>query len=182
MQRKNLLVIVLSIAMCFFVIVMLIPCAVMSIHYVGTAISNIRNPAEREPAPEITYGEFPISVTYEIDGEIMTVNEIYVCEFSGYTGSGRRQWNGYIKSTGENGIVLLETKNEQLYYRLGVPSALMGDTEMKQEIEPVVIRKSTFWFNNSAGVVGEDDLYSEYGIRIVDWSTVEPIENSFVEN
>ena len=57
------------------------------------------------PEPEVTYGEFPFEIVYEIDGEIFTINDVYVCEYRGIAlseASGKcRSWKGYIKSSGE---------------------------------------------------------------------------------
>ena len=36
------------------------------------------------PAPEITYGEFPIKVTCEINGEIKVIEDTVICEFDGF--------------------------------------------------------------------------------------------------
>lgn len=36
------------------------------------------------PRPEITYGEFPIELTYSVDGEVYTAKDTVVCEFDGF--------------------------------------------------------------------------------------------------
>ena len=64
------------------------------------------------PEPQIKEGEFPFEMVYEIDGETITVNDIYVCEFDGFDwneGVGKhRKWKGYIKSSGTDVLILLE--------------------------------------------------------------------------
>ena len=35
------------------------------------------------PEPQIKYGEFPCKLTYEINGEIKTIEDTIICEFDG---------------------------------------------------------------------------------------------------
>ena len=76
---------------------------------------------ETAPEPQIKEGEFPFEIVYEIDGEIITVNDIYVCEFDGYDwneGRGKhRKWKGYIKSSGSEELILLEDGDLKLYMK-----------------------------------------------------------------
>ena len=64
--------------------------------FIGNLLSS--NP----PKPEITYAEFPFEIVYELEGETVTVNDVYVCEYDGIgmnEGVGKyREWKGYIKS------------------------------------------------------------------------------------
>ena len=51
--------------------------------------------------PEITYGEFPVRLTYELNGEIRTVQDVAICEFDGYKVSiedESRKWKVTLKS------------------------------------------------------------------------------------
>ncbi len=92
---------------------------------------------QRSPAmPQITYAEFPFALTYEVNGEVFTVEDVYICEYDGLganSGSGKyREWNGYIKGTGEDGIVLKQVEESgdvSAEYTIYVGSAefYMGD-------------------------------------------------------
>lgn len=59
-------------------------------------------------SPEIKYGEFPFKITYKLDGEVYTVEDVYICEYKGlgftseYCGFYNR-WEGHIKDT-DNGV------------------------------------------------------------------------------
>lgn len=65
------------------------------------------------PKPEITYGEFPFRLTYELNGEIKVIEDAIVCEFDGFKATGEngkyRQWKSYLKS-GSSNAVLEENK------------------------------------------------------------------------
>lgn len=54
------------------------------------------------PKPEISYGEFPFRLTYELNGEIRTIKDVAICEFNGYgkrTEAGQsRKWKTHLKS------------------------------------------------------------------------------------
>ena len=86
---------------------------------------------ETVPEPQIKEGEFPFEIVYEIDGEIITVNDVYVCEFDGFDwneGAGKhRKWKGYIKSSGSEGLILLEDGDLKLAVSVGSPEYYMSD-------------------------------------------------------
>ena len=142
---------------------------------------------EAPPKPEITYGEFPFEVTYEIDGETITVKDIYVCEYDGIgaNATGKyRLWKGYIKSTGEEDLVLLTDGNLKLVCALGWPSYYMGDSYLSgEEFTPYIyyeIYPNEFG-GTSSGVMDIEPILEKYKIKLISWELSEPIENSFGE-
>ena len=60
---------------------------------------------EQKP-PQITEGEFPFVVEYEIDGERYIIEDTVVCSFDGYDHSAwfakPRTWNEHLKSGDED--------------------------------------------------------------------------------
>ena len=58
---------------------------------------------EHVPEPRIKKAEFPFEIVYELDGETVTVNDIFVCEYDGTLwneNTGRqRQWKGWASRT-----------------------------------------------------------------------------------
>ena len=72
------------------------------------------------PKPEITYGEFPCVLTYEVNGEIKVIEDVIVCEFDGFEAANEagkyRKWKTYLKSGKEDMTLLdlrpLNEKNE----------------------------------------------------------------------
>lgn len=137
--------------------------------------------------PEIKNGEFPFTLTYEQNGELVELEDVYVCSFDGIymDGGGKhRQWKGYIKSTGKKHLTVL--KKNRTVVEIGVGNAMfyMGDTSplnlYDNELAPIVLRTS---YKNILipydELLSHADLYSEYGIKIIDWEFSEPIENTF---
>ena len=54
------------------------------------------------PKPAIRYGEFPFRLTYELNGETKTIEDVAICEFDGYgerSEAGQdRKWKTHLKS------------------------------------------------------------------------------------
>lgn len=54
------------------------------------------------PKPEITYGEFPFKLTYELNGETKIIKDTIICGFDGFYSLGSagkyRKWKTHLKS------------------------------------------------------------------------------------
>ena len=138
------------------------------------------------PAPQVTRGEFPFEIVYEKNGERVTVRDVYVCEFEGIEWNenfGRyRRWKGYLKSTGENTLVLLEDNGATITCNVGSAAYYMNDPNGPDidEITPTVQRvQRTSSGGVSAATLSAETLSEQYGIRLLSWSFSEPIENRF---
>lgn len=149
---------------------------VTSINYIFTP-----NP----PKPETTYAEFPFEIVYEVDGEITTITDIYVCEFDGFASnsSGKekhRRWKGYIKSTGEEYIILVDDGNLQLLCSIGDAGYYMGDSDYTVN-EPMIFYKKTDDLGTGIGSLPDDveKLTERYKLKLISWHMSEPINNSF---
>ena len=138
------------------------------------------------PPPAIKYAEFPFELTYEIDGEIITVEDTYVCKFNGYganAGTGiYREWKGYVKSTGEESITIIKDGTLTLVWAIGYPEYYMSDPTMPEyEYEPFAyyiihpdeIGGTTF------GMGDVEQFLEKYKIKLISWKLSDPIENSF---
>jgi len=136
--------------------------------------------------PEITYAEFPFQVVYEMDGEVITLNETLICEYAGETWDGSRYeryrtWKQRYAG-GEDLILKRISDTEYIGFCLGGTSAYwMGDTESPSYcITPhggdhVVLTEKT----KLGMFIYFDELYEKFGIRIIDVKTSAPIENTF---
>lgn len=139
------------------------------------------------PKPEVTYGEFPFEIVYEIDGEIVTVSDVYVCEYDGIganEGTGKhRTWKGYFKSTGEETLVLLQDGNLTLACAVGSPEYYMSDPCRSEVVsyDPYIyyIISPNEFGGTSSGVMDIEPLLEQYKIKLISWKLSEPIPNSF---
>lgn len=138
------------------------------------------------PEPEITYGEFPFELIYEIDGEVVTIQDVYVCEYVGIganEGSGKyRVWKEYIKSTMAENLILLEDGNLKLACSLGGAEYYMSDPYIeKHEFTPYIyyIIHPNEYGGTSSGVNDIESLLTQYKLKLISWKLSEPIQNSF---
>ncbi len=138
------------------------------------------------PEPAIKYAEFPFEVVYEIDDEIVTVNDIYVCEYDGIgmnEGVGKyRKWKGYIKSSGKEELILLEDGDLKLACSVGYPEYYMGDPSKlnPEEYTPYMYYiKSNSFGGISSGVMDIEPILEQYRLKLISWKLSKPIQNSF---
>ena len=134
------------------------------------------------PKPKITRGEFPFELKYELDGETISVNDVYVCEYDGIgknEGVGKYiRWKGYIKGTGSNSVLIKEVNNKKIFCSVGWPEYYMNDPNnyiaSKPEPELYIEEKTETGLFNTYNIDG-----SEFNIKIISYQFSEPIENLF---
>ena len=150
------------------------------------------------PKPEITYGEFPIRITYEIDGEIKVLEDTIICEYDGVknygSGGKRRQWKVYIKSSRKKMITLCDMRTKlkftdwgnqilELCFDVGSGGYYMGDPQNTGNNG-----SSGKWIDYIYVDVNGEEGYSvftineaweKYKLRIIDVQYSQPIKNSF---
>jgi hypothetical protein len=105
-----------------------------------------------------------------------------VCEYDGVgwnEGQGKhRFWNSYIKSTGEDRLVLLTDGNEQIYCTVGSPGYYyMGD---QLSYASKTFTPELRWMEERERprkLSDEDQDY--YEIYLISWTFSNPIVNSF---
>ena len=145
------------------------------------------------PKPEITYGEFPISVTYEINGEIKVIEDTVICEFDGFEVLGEagkyRKWKSHLKSGNER-LILLQIENAKESFDIstfyGAPEYYMGDfMQSREEYERVMADDRYLGYVQwKEGVqigssITKEEVWEKYKLKIVDVQYSPPIQNSF---
>ena len=153
--------------------------------------------APNPPKPEITYGEFPFTLTYELDGEIKTMEDTLICEYDGVewtnSGSKERKWKYRFKS-GREEIILIDFSDKDeihelgykmlnLYFFCGSPEYYMGETENFRR-HPEDMKMIHYHYQTKEGKIGGsayslDEAFEKYKVKIIDWKITEPIENKF---
>ena len=150
--------------------------------------------APEPPVPEIIYGEFPFSVTYEINYEDKQINDSIICEFDGFDNLGnggiRRKWKSRLKS-GNKYLVLYREENEGLKLEIvmvapGLPEYYMGDFAFRTREEheeimsfPNIIYRQ--WKNGTQteSIITKKEAWEKYHIKIINTEYSSPIENKF---
>ena len=133
--------------------------------------------------PDMTYMEFPMEITYEINGDVVTRKEIFVVKYLGLDPSIGYTYKGYIKGTEEKGIVLYEEDDLKVICELGTVDHFLGkyggyedgDVPMKLYCQE---EKGFLLFKKEVKTdLTEGELYRKYGIKIISWTTAEPFED-----
>lgn len=87
------------------------------------------------PKPAIKYGEFPFKLEYELNGELIVIEDTLICEYDGIKmvgGQKERSWTSRLASGGEDRIELLVLSDTEEWYQavvksIGSPKDLMGE-------------------------------------------------------
>ena len=157
-----------------------------------------------DPAPQITEGEFPFVLEYEMNGQKYLIEDTVVCKFDGYDLSNpfpfldySRSWFQSLKSGEEEKRLFLELeknsesvlvkgrKNEEsrvmLFYGSG--GYYLGDPE-DADRGPCInyaekYKTSEKVYHNQVTPLTNEQLEEYFGIEIIKFEFSQPIENTF---
>lgn len=136
--------------------------------------------------PEIKEGEFDFVLTYEIDGEIETIEGTYVCKFEKieyFLDGVNRKWSGYIKGHEYSDMYALKTTDEGIIkVNLDIsPEFFMSDPHYKSNENTDYPKPEPYLY-----IVAEEseneyllDLYEGDDVKIISFEYDPPIENEY---
>jgi hypothetical protein len=194
-RSKGILAIIIIFIVLFLVyqsLVFLYMSAPWVVPWMGNFI--IANP----PRPENEYGEFPFRLTYELNGEIIVIEDVVICEFDGFELLGEagkyRKWKVYLKS-GKNRITLLDLReiNEsdqwgnkilEFYFDCGNAEYYMNDFSSNSSHGPNDGVRSIDYIGKRDGkeigsAIPIEDAFEKYGLKILSVERTPPIQNTF---
>jgi hypothetical protein len=150
--------------------------------------------------PEITYGEFPFRLEYEINGERKVIKDTLICEYDGIgtdEAQGKhRKWKDRLAS-GNRLLPLLEVNGRtEISYYPGIAKYYMGDLGRTEEYQQTVsdsifiikggriIKKDGSIFENDGRTISTqfsnvNELLDKYHIKLISWDSTLPIKNNF---
>ena len=124
---------------------------------VGTLIS-----CSIEPAPKIKEGRFDFTVTYELNGEVKTVEDTYVCKYKGVSmtleGISYREWKGTFNGgLTDDSIKICDTADggEIVLAFLIYPEYFMGEPDYK-EFEPSY-DLAVYYYDENGYIIDDSD-------------------------
>jgi hypothetical protein len=137
------------------------------------------------PRPEITYGEFPFRVEYEINGELVVVEDTIICKFDGFSSlscdidTKYREWKASFasgrKTLFKQSADLLVDDANHIYFALGSAAYYMGEWNFNSILLVYQLRG-----NGKMDVkIPPDELFNTYNIRVISYEFSPPIVNSF---
>ena len=132
--------------------------------------------------PTVTESEFPFSITYELDGETVTINDVYKVRYEENKKYKSRIYIGEIGNLSEdNTIYTLKTeKNGRIeLWTHFYPDYLMGDAWYdyfdEEAFEPRI-----YYYDAEENEFYDRETLSEQGVKLISFEYPEPIENSMV--
>ena len=147
--------------------------------------------------PEITHGEFPFKIVYEVQGEIFEIEDTAICDYTGIELSEfwgkRRTWELELQSGNEQIILLDISENSitdeagylflYLYWFPGNAEFYMGDNATWSSRSPnggVMIDCVKQRGDVTARTaISAEEAWERFGIRIIDIQWSEPVVNQF---
>ena len=131
--------------------------------------------------PNITEYEFPFSITYELDGETVTINDVYKAYYTKDLTYKQRMYDGEIGNNGENNTNYVIKKGDTYRIELSTnfyPDYLMGDPEyndyyVDEPFEPII-----YYYNAEGAEFSDEETLAKHEAKIVSFEYPEPIENS----
>ena len=140
---------------------------------------------KKKKKPAVTEGAFPFSITYELDGETVTINEVYKARYvknGGYADTKSRVYTGEIGDLGEDNTVYTLKKDANTRIELWTyfyPDYLMGDPTYDyfdgEAFEPRI-----YYFDAEENAYHDEKTLAEQGVKLVDFAYPIPIENTLV--
>lgn len=147
---------------------------------------------KKPPKPEITHGEFPFHLTYELDGQIFEVDDTLMCDFDGYGANAAKMgmfriWKSSL-ANGDSRITLYKDDEIEVYYSPNINhweagAFYMGDTEIYDAINTTFpnacYKKDYNDKSESSYIISAEDMWEKYKLRLISWEIAPPIENKF---
>ena len=138
------------------------------------------------PRPDIKEGKFDVSVTYEVNGEIKTLDLVYICEYDGVNlsldGTRYRDWNGHFDGYEDGALIEvyeIEGGKVALCFLI-YPEYFMGEPDYAIDFYPHVLTNYIYYEDGVEMIDDNQELIAEsYGVKIIGCEYDTPIENEF---
>ena len=162
---------------------LLLPALILVVALVAIGVYSVVSSIAQKPT--VTQGEFPFSITYELDGEQTTIREVYKARYTGnggYADTKSRVYVGEIgtRGEGETVYVLKQQNNTRIELCTNFyADYMMGDAEGDYFEEEPFAPRIYYYDENETEYYDEETLASQ-GVKLIDFEYPAPIANSFV--
>ena len=135
--------------------------------------------------PTVTEGEFPFSITYELDGEKVTINDVYKTHYvrnDGYADTKGRVYVGGVVGLGEGNTIYTLKSDQNTRVELWThfyADYLMGDPDGDYfDDEPFEPR--IYYYDANETEYHDEETLAAQGVKLISFEYPTPIENAFV--
>ena len=160
-----------------------LPTIILAVAILATVVYSVISSIAFKPT--VTEGEFPFSITYELDGERVTIDDVYKVHYvrnDGYADTKSRVYAGELESSGEDDTLYTLKKDENTRVELWThfyADYLMGDTEYdyfdEEAFEPRI-----YYYDAEEIEYSDEETLAAQGVKLISFEYPTPIENSFV--
>ena len=160
-----------------------LPGIILAVAIVAIVVYSIFSSIAYKPA--VTEGEFPFSITYELDGETVTVNDVYRASYvrnDGYADTKGRVYVGEIGDMGEGNTVYTLKKGKNTRVELCTnfyADYLMGDSEYSY-FDDEAFEPRIYYYDANEQEYSDEETLSAQGVKLISFEYPTPIDNSFV--
>ena len=160
-----------------------LPTIILAVAILATVVYSIISSIAFKPA--ITEGEFPFSITYELDGERVTIEDVYKVHYirnDGYADTKSRIYAGELKSSGEDDTLYTLKKDENTRVELWThfyADYLMGDTEYDY-FDDEAFEPSIYYYDTQEQEYDDEETLLAQGVKLISFEYPTPIKNYFV--
>ncbi len=130
--------------------------------------------------PKITESEFPFSITYELDGETVTISDVYKVRYEPDNEYKNRVYVGEICNKEEDNTYYTLKRDDTGRIELWThfyADYLMGDPEYdyfdEYSFEPII-----YYYDTQEIEYHDEETLSKQGVKLISFEYPEPIENS----
>ena len=130
--------------------------------------------------PTVTESEFPFSITYELDGETVTINDVYKVRYDEDKQYKQRMYVGEIGDMGESNTIYTlkteETGRIELWTHFH-PDYLMGDSEYDY-FDDEAFEPRIYYYDAQETEYHDEETLAKQGVKLINFEYPEPIKNS----
>ena len=160
-----------------------LPAIILAVAVLAIAVYSLISSIAKKPT--ITEGEFPFSITYELNGETVTINDVYKARYvakDGHADTKARVYVGEIGDMGEGNTVYTLKTDANARIELWTyfhPEYLMGDPAYDY-FDDVAFEPIIYYFDSEEIEYHDEETLTAQGIKLIGFEYPEPIENTFV--
>jgi len=176
---KRIILIIVVIIFALFV-------AYLTLPWIFIAIGMYTRPLPPDPLnPEITYGEFPVRIEIEYNGERIVKEDTIICKYEGIVTRRNEAfvgkytaWEIKFNTTG-NAISIFYSEQMTIHYVPGNPEYYMDDPNAREGWTEVIYPHLSVWWQPDLGFATEEEALEYFGIKIISIEETPPIKNTF---
>ena len=131
--------------------------------------------------PTVTEGQFPFTITYELDGETVTISDIYKVYYDqndGYSDAKSRVYVG----TDDNTLFIIKREGNtriELYTHF-YADYMMGDPAYNYFEEGDIFAPCAYYYDEQEQEYADEEILLAHGFKLISYEYPTPIENSLV--